>query len=84
MISLAVVKGMSIDFLALVAREFAFLGPTGLTIGETVFDRLPHREHCTYSRLKCIPSPVNEAYLLVLELWPEWQASCLQYSQGPM
>lgn len=73
LVSAATTQGTPLDCLTLVAREtYVFESHETLTIEETVLGILPLAGHCTDSRLKHTPSvSVKEAYLLVLELWPE-------------
>lgn len=77
---MAAAERTSIDHLALVARVTSIpWSHETITIGETVLGRL-HTQSIqqtdTHPRgLTCL-----FAYLLVLELWPEWQASCLTHT----
>ena len=74
----AATQGKPSDHLALEAGGLVFLGPMGLTIGETVLGRLPLPGHCTDSKLKHTPRlSEKEAYMLVQELWSEGQVSGL-------
>lgn len=74
---------MALDHMALVAvgGGCCFSGPHGSeTIGETVFGRLPPPGYFTDSGLKYTSRlSMEKAYLLVLELWPEGQASGLHH-----
>lgn len=72
-------QGMSHDCLALVGKEVCIprLHRTE-TIRKTVLGRLPIPGPCRESTLIHTPSlPMIKAYLLVLEFWPERQASGL-------
>lgn len=74
-------QGTPLEHLALVAGKNCILGPPG---SETIRDSFPlataPRSPQTAYSLKRTPSlPVKKAYLFVLELQPEWQASGLSY-----
>lgn len=79
---MAAAQEMPLGHLALVAREACVSRSNGtVTIQETILGRLPPRRDCTENRLKHIPSlSVKEAYLFVLELWLEEQASGLAHT----
>lgn len=76
-------QGISLDCLTLVgAGDDVPRSHRIVTIREGVLGRLPSPGHCTDSGLKHSPSlSVKEAYLLVLELWPQGQASGMKHVQ---
>lgn len=77
----AAAQGIPLDLLALVARGACVpWSHRNITIEETVLGRLPSPGLCTDSRLKHTPGlSMKEAYLLILELWPQGQASDLAH-----
>lgn len=78
---MAAIQGMPFDHLVLVATvAFASVSHKTVTIGDSFCQLLPPK-HYTDNRLKHTPIITGkEAYFLVLELWPEGQASGLAYT----
>ena len=76
----AAAQGIPLDHLALGAMRTCIAGCMELKQMETVICCLPTPRYCVDNRLKYTTSlNVKEAYLLILELWPEGQASGLAY-----